>query len=188
VPAWEAVQGLVSLLKTLPSTLVAQDHVGLRRPGATADLPRIVVSAAGIQDVQAGIGGVIGSRQVSSTSWASDVGSMSSGTFTVELWAGDEASLTTLATGVFSTLEDPLAAVGAGFSRLAAESVGPMSLTTLDGLQPGGATGLRLAVGCVFSFEAVTPVQTGPDGIIKQIEVDVHEFDTSSVNEVLNIP
>jgi hypothetical protein len=188
MPAWEALQSLITLLKTLPSALVAQDHIGLRRPSATADLPRVVVSVGDVHDLQAGLGGIVGSHQVSSTSWASDTGILSSGTFTIELWAGDETTLVNLATGVLGVLEDSTAAAGAGFGKLAAQSVGPINLTTLDGLLPGTATGLRLPVGCTFSFEAVTPVQTGPDGIIKQVQVDVHEPDTSGVDEAMNIP
>jgi hypothetical protein len=151
-------------------------------------MPRIVVSASDVQELQAGIGGVVSSSQVSSTQWTSTTGTVSSGTFALELWAADETTLTNLANGVFTKLEDPVAAAGAGFANLAAQSVGPTSLTTLDGLQPGGATGLRLPVGCTFSFEAVTPVQTGPDGILTKVQVDVQQVDTSTVNEVMDIP
>lgn len=188
MPAWEALQGFVSLLQTLPPALVGHDHIGLRRPSAAADLPRVVVSVAAVEDLRAGLGGIVGSHQVSSTSWASETGLLSSGTFMIELWAEDETTLVNLATGVFGVLEDPAAAAGAGFGRLAAQSAGPITLTTLAGLQPGEATGLQLPVTGTFSFEAVTPVQTGPDGIIKQVQVDVREPGTDSVDETMSIP
>lgn len=188
MPAWEALQSFVTLLKTLPPALVAQDHIGLRRPSAAADLPRVVASVADVEDLQAGIGGIVGSHQVSSTSWASETGLLSSGTFMIELWAGDETELVNLAAGVFGVLEDSAAAAGAGFGQMAAQSVGPITLTTLAGLQPGAVTGLQLPIAGTFSFEAVTPVQTGPDGIIKQVQVDVRELGTSSVDETMVIP
>lgn len=188
MPAWEALQSLITLLKTLPPALVARDHIGLRRPSAPADLPRVVVSVGDVEDLRAGIGGIVGSHRVTSTSWASDTGILSSGTFTIELWAADETTLVNLATGVTRVLEDSAAAAGAGFGKLTAESAGPINLTTLDGQQPGTDTALRLPVGCAFSFEAVTPSQTGPGGIIKQVQVDVHELDTSGVDEAMNIP
>jgi hypothetical protein len=188
VPAWEALHSLITLLKALPPALLAQDHIGLRRPSALADLPRVVVSAGEVQGFPAGIGGVVGSHKVSNTSWSSDTSSFTSGTFTIELWAEDETTLVNLATAVFGALEDPVAAGGAGFAKLATQSVGPINLTGLDGLQPGGATGLRLPLAWTFSFEAVTPTQTGPDGIIKQVHVDVHESDTTDVNEAMDLP
>lgn len=188
MPAWEALQSLITLLKTLPPALVAPDHIGLREPSATVDLPRIVVSVGDADDLRAGIGGIVGSHQVSSTSWASDTGILTSGTFTIELWAGDETTLVNLAAKVVGVLEDSAAAAGAGFAKLAAQSLGPITLTTLDGLPPGTATALRFLVGCTFSFEAVSPTQTGPDGIIKQVQVEVHELDTSGVDETMKIP
>jgi len=188
VPAWEALQSLVTLLKTLPTGVVAQDHIGLRRPSAVADLPRVVASVGEVQDFPAGIGGLVGSHKVSNTSWSSDTGSRTSGTFTIELWAGDATTLVNLATAVTGKLEDAVATTGAGFGKLAAASVGPINLTTLDGLQPGGATGLRLPIAAAFSFEAVTPTQTGPGGIIQKVHVDVHELDTSDVNEAMDLP
>jgi hypothetical protein len=67
--------------------------------------------------------------------------------------------------------------------------VGPINLTTLDGQPPPVSdTGLRLPVGGTFSFEAVSTVQTGPGGIIKQVQADVKELDTSGVDETMNIP
>lgn len=189
MPAWEALQSLVTLLKTLPPAVVAQDHVGFRRPSAAADLPRVVVSAGEVQDFPAGIGGVVGSHKVSNTSWSSDTSEFTSGTFTIELWgaAGDETGLVNLATAVFGKLGDPAAAGAAGFAKLAAQSIGPINLTTLDGLQPGGAVGLRLPVAASFSFEAVTPAMVGPDGIIKTVHIDVHELDTNDVNEAMDL-
>jgi hypothetical protein len=187
VPAWEALQSLITLLKTLPAALVAQDHVGLRRPSGPADLPRVVVSASDVEDLQAGLGGIVSSHQVSSTSWASDTGILSSGTFMIELWATDETTLVNLATGVVGVLENSAAAAGAGFGKLTIQSAGPINLTTLDGQPPGSDTGLRLPVGGIFSFEAVSTVQTGPGGIIKQVDVDVQELDTSGVDETMNI-
>jgi hypothetical protein len=187
VPAWEALQSLITLLKTLPPALVAQDHIGLRRPSVVTDLPRLVVSVSDVKDLQAGIGGIVGSHPVSSTSWASDTGVLTSGIFTIEVWAGAETTLVNLATKVFGVLEDSTAAADNGFGTLAVQSVGPMDATTLF-VPAGTATALLLPVGCAFSFEAVTSIETGPDGIIKQVQADVHELDTSGVGETMNIP
>lgn len=188
MPAWEALLALISLLETLPTATIAQDHIGLRRPSAPADLPRVVASVGDVQDFPAGIGGIVGSHQVSNTSWSSDTAIRTSGTFTVELWAADETTLMNLATAVTGKLEDRAGAATAGFSRLAAASAGPMNLTGLDGQQPGGATGLRLPIGAAFSFEAVTEAQTGPDGIINHVHVDTHELGTNDVNEAMDLP
>jgi len=187
MPAWEALQGLISLLKTLPPAVVAQNHVGLRRPSGGADLPRIAVSVADVRDLRTGIGGIIGSHQLSGTSWASDSGIVSSGTFMVELWALDETTLLNLATKVIGVLENSAAAAGAGFGTLTVQSAGPMDPTTL-GQPPNTDAVLWLPVGCAFSFEAVSTEQTGPSGIIKQVQVDVQELDTSGVDETMNIP
>jgi hypothetical protein len=188
VPAWDALQSLINLLKTLPPALIARNHVSLRRPSRGADLPWVVASVAGVADLSTGIGGIVGSHQVSSASWASDTGIVSSGTFLIELWALDEPTLMNIATGVVGVLENSAAAAGAGFGTLTIQSVGPINLTTLDGQPPGSDTGLRLPVGGTFTFEAVSTVQTGPGGIIKQVQVDVKELDTSGVDETMNIP
>jgi hypothetical protein len=188
VPAWDALQSLITLLKTLPPALIARNHVSLRRPSTGADLPWVVASVAGVADLRTGIGGIVGNHQISSTAWASDTGIVSSGTFMIELWALDEATLVNLATGVVGVLENSAAAAGAGFGQLTIQSVGPMNLTTLDGQPPVSDTGLRLPVGGTFTFEAVSTVQTGPGGIIKQVHADVKELDTSGVDETMNIP
>jgi hypothetical protein len=123
VAAWEALQALVALLKSSPLNIVAPDHIGLRRPSSAGDLPRIAVSANEVQHFLAGIGGVVGSRRVSNTAWATETGSGTSGFLTIELWADDEAILTNLASAVFERLEDPVITGGAGFGRVAARSV-----------------------------------------------------------------
>jgi hypothetical protein len=187
VPAWEALQSLITLLKTLPPAIIATDHVSLRRPSTGTDLPSVVAWVADVGDQYTGIGGIVGSRQVSSTSLASDTGVLSSGTFMIELWALDETTLVNLATGVVGVLENSAAAAGAGFGKLTIQSAGPINLTTIDGQPPGSETRLRLPVGGTFSFEAVSTVQTGPDGILKQVHVDVQELGTSAVDETMNI-
>ena len=184
MPAWEALQSLITMLKTLPAGVVPGDHIGLRRPSVAADLPRIAVSVAAVQDLLAGIGGVVGSRQVSNTAWVSDTGLRTTGSFAIELWAADETTLGNLATAVFGVLEDVSVAATAGFDTLSVSSAGPIDLAPLSGAHPPGAAALRLPAGCGFSFEAVTPVQTGPDGIIKQVHVDV----TGDVNEAMDLP
>lgn len=188
MPAWDALQSLLTLLKTLPPALVAQNHVSLRRPSGGADLPRVVASVADVEDLRTGIGGIVGSHQVSSTSWAADTGIVSSGTLLIELWALDETTLVNIATGVVRVLENSAAAAEAGFGALTIQSAGPINLTTLDGQPPGSQTALRLPIGGAFSFEAISTTQTGPGGIIKQVQVDVQELGTSGAGESMNVP
>jgi len=183
--AWQAIQSLIALLNAIPSNVVPHDHIGIRRPSAPADLPRIVVAASGIQEVLAGIGGLVGSRPVSATVWSSDSATAASGTFAVEMWAADEAPLEQIADAVFRALADPAATSSAGFSLLSTSSVGPMDLAPLgSGGSSPSPTALRLPLECSFSFESVVTQQTGPGGIIGHIHVELED----EINEVMDLP
>jgi hypothetical protein len=177
------MQSFIGILETMPTTVVPADHIGARRPSATADLPSVVVAATEVRDTLAGIGGVVATTRLSQTAWTSTSATRSSGLFALELWAGDDAAIGQLAEEAFQALEGPPESLSAaGFLRLAVTSVGPIEQAALG--VTGSDTALRLPIGCSFAFEAVTPEDIGPDGIIKHVHVEMKdEFD-----EVMDLP
>jgi hypothetical protein len=174
MPVWQAIQSLIEVLRTIPSDVVPAEHVSARRPDVAADLPAVVVSAQEVSELPAGLGRLVGTRRLSDTAWSSTTATRSSGQFLVELWASDQAELDALAEAAFGQLEGQAEAVtAAGFLFLSVRSAGPMEQAGLG--VAGTETALRLPIGCSFSFEAVTPEETGPDGIISHVEVEVRE-------------
>ena len=174
MPVWQAIQSLIEVLRTIPSDVVPAQHVSARRPDAVAGLPAVVVAAQAVSERPAGLGRLVGTRRLSDTAWSSTTATRSSGQFLVELWASDQAALDPLADAVFGQLEGGSEAVtGAGFLFLSVQSAGPMEQAALGVAE--AETALRLPIGCSFSFEAVTPEETGPDGIITQVDVEMRE-------------
>jgi hypothetical protein len=174
MPVWQAIQSLIDVLQGIPSNIVPHDHVSSRRPSATADLPSLVVSAADVTELPAGLGSLVGTSRLSDTAWSSTTATRSSGQFLLELWAQDSAGVEALADAVFDRLEahaDDVAS--AGFLVLSVSSAGPIEQAALG--VAGPETALKLPVGCSFAFEAVTPEETGPDGIIRHVNVDMSE-------------
>ena len=176
--AWQAVQELTALLQGLPPGAVPASHVGLRRPGTAGDLPAVVVSATDVEETQAGVGGIVGSRPLDETRWSSTNARRSAGTFGVELWAGDADGLGTLSDAVFDLIDGTGEVVAHGFLRLTVRSVGPGETRPL-----GAATAIALPVTLAFAFEAVVDEDTGPHGIIRHVHVDM----TDTFHEAMDL-
>src|SRR3954467_5116929 len=116
--AWQAVQSLIALLdEAAPAAGVSG-----RRPAAPDDLPAVAVSAAKVTDIGAGLGGLVETRRLSDTAWASVTASRCAGQLTAELWAADDVG--PLAEAVHTKLGDAAAVAAAGFLALTLESVG----------------------------------------------------------------
>jgi hypothetical protein len=181
--AWQAIQELIQILQGIPAGTIASNHIGATRPGATADLPAVVVAVTEVQESLAGIGGLVGTRKLSDTQWSSTSGSWASGRFSLEVWAKDEAKATAVADALFGALSGPVDTLAiAGFIRLATTSVGPIQQAVVGAT--GSTTALMLPIGCSFVFEAVAPEEIGPDGIIKQVHVEM----TDTFDEVMDLP
>jgi hypothetical protein len=155
---WQAAQSLISLL-----------DASARRPSAASDLPRVVVAVSEASDLGAGLGGLVGTRRISDTAWSSITASRSAGVFALELWAADEAALNTLADTVMDRLVP-----GEAFLRLSVQSLGP-----IDAVPPG----LRLPLGVAFVHETPVSEDTGPDGIVKTVHVELSD----DFHEVMDI-
>src|SRR5205823_15016697 len=91
-----------------------------------------------------------------------------------------------LVEAVVAQLEGQSEAVrGAGFLFLSVQSAGPMEQAGLGVAETD--TALRLPIGCSFSFEAVTPEETGPDGIITHVDVEMREIGRASCRERVEV-
>jgi hypothetical protein len=183
VSAWQAVQSLIELLGAIPPGVVPASHVSARRPAAPADLSAVVVSAAEVTELPAGVGGTVATRRLSATAWSSVTATRSEGQLAIELWAADAAGMTALANAAFAALRPSASKLAeAGFLRLAVRSAGPIDEALLG--VGGSDTALRLPIGCSFAYEAATPEETGPGGLIKTIHVDVRD----DFHEVMELP
>jgi hypothetical protein len=171
---WQAIQSLIEVLRTIPTDVVPADHVSARRPDSAADLPAVVVAAQEVSELPAGLGRLVGTRRLSETAWSATTATRASGQFIVELWASDQAELDALAEAAFGQLEGQSEAVTtAGFLFLFVQSAGPIEQAGLGVAET--ETALKLPIGCSFSFETVTPEETGPDGIITHVDVEMRE-------------
>jgi hypothetical protein len=170
--AWQAAQSLISLLEgTAPA-----GHVSARRPAATGDLPAVAVAITGASDAGSGLGSLVETRRLSDTAWSSVTASRTTGVFALELWAADTNAVNTLADGVM----DKLVAADA-FLRLNVQSLGPIDVAPL-GLA-GTQTALKLPLGVAFVHETPLAQDTGPDGLIKTVHVELSD----DFHEVLDI-
>lgn len=145
-----------------------------------------MVAANGLRDQLVGVGGIVGTEPISSTVWTSRTATRTAGVFQVELWAADEPVLQSVLDAVLSVVGDTAAAAAAGFSVLSTSSVGAMDLAPLGVVTAGippAATALREVLECAFSFESVVPQQTGPDGLIKKVRVEID----AGIGEVMDI-
>ena len=180
--AWQAIQSLVGVLRRIPAGVVPPDHIGPSRPRAPAGLPAIAVAAHEVRESVSGVGGVVSSRRISETLWSSASGRTTTGRFELEGWAANEAAMTRLADAVFAVLGGPPETMAAaGFVRLTTTSVGPVDGARMAG---AGPVVLRLPIGCSFVFEAVVPEETGPGGIIRQVQVAIED----GFDEVMDLP
>ena len=169
--AWQAAQSLITLLEgTAP-------HVSARRPSAAGDLPGVAVSVSEASDVGAGLGGLVETRRLSDTAWTSVTASRCAGVFALELWAADNGAVNTLADAVMAALT----AGAEGFQRLTVQSFGPIDVAPLG--FAGDATALRLPVGVAFVHETPLSEDTGPDGIVKTVHVELSD----DFHEVMDI-
>jgi hypothetical protein len=176
------LKGLTGVLQSLPSSTIPSAHVSIGRPTSGGALPAIAVSATAVQDLPAGVGRLVGTTRLSDTVWSSTTGSRIAGEVSVELWAADQAAMTTLADAVFELLDDPSVLEDAGFLRFAVASAGPVEEAVLGAT--GTDTALRMPIGCSFLFEAVVPAETGPDGLIKHVHVEL----TGVPDEAMDLP
>jgi hypothetical protein len=162
---WQAAQSLISLLDG-----------SARRPSAASDLPSVVVAVSEASDLGAGLGGLVGTRRVSDTAWSSITASRSAGVFALELWAADEPALNALADAVMDRLVP-----GEAFLRLSVQSLGPIDVAPLG--FAGAATALKLPLGVAFVHETPATEDTGPDGIVKTVHVELSD----DFHEVMDI-
>jgi hypothetical protein len=174
--AWQAVQSLIALL----DDVVPAGHVSGRRPAATGDLPALAVSAAGVTDIGSGLGGLVETRRLSDTAWASVTATRCTGVLTAELWAAGDVG--PLADAVVAALADAAAVGAAGFLMLSVESVGAIDEAALG--FAGDDTALRLPLGLAFVHETPVSEDTGPGGIVKTIHVDLQD----DFHEVMDLP
>jgi len=145
-----------------------------------------VVAAKGLREQLVGIGGIVGTDRISNTAWRSRTATSTAGEFQVELWATDEPAVNNVLDAVFSVVGDSVTVAASGFSMLSTVSVGPIDLTPLGVVTAGAppaATALREVIEFAFSFESVVPQETGPDGLIKRVHVELD----AGIGEVMDI-
>lgn len=169
---WGAIGGLIELLRRMPPEVVPASHVGLVRPSASGDLPAVVVSAEDIQEHGGGIGGLAGSRSASPGVWTPALAHRCAGVFRLELWAADEARIRALADAVFGVMSGPHRAE-AGFLRLATRSIDAIDSVPIG--PAGVASAMLMPITAAFVFEEVVAEETGPGGVIKRIQVGIHD-------------
>jgi hypothetical protein len=170
--AWQAAQSLIAVLAdTAPA-----GHVSARRPSATGDLPAVTVAVSEAADIGAGLGGLVQTRKLSETAWASVTATRTEGVFALELWAADLAAVNALADAVMDAL-----APGEAFIRLSVRSFGPIDVAPLG--FAGTTTALKLPLGVAFVHETPQTEEIGPGGIVKTVHVDLRD----DFHEVMDI-
>jgi hypothetical protein len=170
--AWQAAQSLIALLEdTAPA-----GHVSARRPSAAGDLPAVAVAVSEANDIAAGLGGLVQTRKLSETAWASVTATRTEGVFALELWAADAGAVNALAAAVMDALGPDEA-----FMRLSVRSFGPIDVAPLG--FGGNATALKLPLGVAFVHETPLTEDIGPGGIVKTVHVDISD----DFHEVMDI-
>jgi len=178
--AWQAIQKLQLLLGEIPSDTLPVGHCSTARPSATSDLPAVVVSAEDVDEISAGLGGLVATRRLPGPGWESSTATRCSGVLAVELWTATAAAMVELADATFQALRStPAGLAQTGFTSLTVRSIGPSEQAPL------GETGaLRMAVRCSFSHETVTTGAADTEGLIRTVHVELID----ELHEGMEIP
>ena len=170
---WKALLEFIETLKGIPETVVPSDHIGMKIPAGSSELPALVVSLGEMEESPIGIGGMVGMHRTPDEAWAESRGKKVSGILFAEIWAGDENKVLEVAHALFQNLESQAEILrGKGFIRFVHREVKP-----IETVKVGEETAKRMVTGYSMVFEEVETETTGPGGIIRRIHVDIdHEL------------
>jgi hypothetical protein len=168
--ALQAVSKFIQVLQGIPAAVIIPDHIGLRRPTGTADLPMIAVSIANARESPVGIGQHVALTRIGAEEWATTSGSRCTGELQAELWAANATAATAISTmtsAVLGRLNEQAAALRiAGFVDLSLKSLGPAQPATVG---PHGAFMMPLVFETTYEDLATPP--PGGEGIIRTVHV-----------------
>jgi hypothetical protein len=166
---WKALLEFIETLKGIPETVVPSDHIGMKIPAGSSELPALVASLGEMEESPIGIGGMAGTRRTPDESWSESRGKKGTGILFAEIWAGDENKVMEVAHALFQILETQAEILrGKGFIRFGHRDVKPMETVNI-----GGQAAKRMVTSYSVIFEEVQTETTGPGGIIRRIHVDL---------------
>lgn len=176
--AWQAIQQLQGLLGDIPPGVLPAGHCSTARPSAASQLPAAVLSADDVEEISAGLGGLVGAGPPPVT--GSSTATRCSGILAVELWTTSAGAMDDLAEATFTALRStPAGLAETGFTRLTVRSLGPSESAPL-----GQGAALRMPIRCAFAHESVTPAPAVTEGLIRTIHVELID----ELHEVMDIP
>ena len=170
---WKAIMDLAMILKSMPTSIIPSDHIGVIRPSSSEDLPAIVLSMKSIAQAPTGIGGLVGAEKKPNGNWIETRGTRASGFICLEVWASSEEDIMELADTLFETIglsEEMIR--NAGFRVFGQRTVIPAERIVL-GSQDAFAE--KMVVEFNIIYEEITTGETGPEGIIRMVNMNISD-------------